>query len=144
MLELLLLWCLSLSISTWGRSYISSVAHETGRGMKMRKIQQLVHIKKFLGKTCDIFKIFNVLHSSSWWISCSLCGHFSLSFEKLFSEILRFYPAIIAGKKPKILHYFMYLSTLLFILKENHEISHLEFFKMLIYCNPRKGKLLVF
>lgn len=35
----------------WRRSYISPVVHETDRGMEMRKNQQLVHIKKVLGKT---------------------------------------------------------------------------------------------
>lgn len=49
----------------WRRSYISPVVHETGRGIEMRKIQKLVHIKKVLGKTCDRFKAFNALHPST-------------------------------------------------------------------------------
>lgn len=49
----------------WRGSYISSAVHETGRGMEMREVQQLVHKKTVLGETCDRFKVFNVLHPST-------------------------------------------------------------------------------
>lgn len=92
----------------WSKSCISYVVHETGRGIEMRKIQQLVHIKKVLGKTSDRFYTFNVLHSSTAF------GEFAVLsiIWKIFSEELRFTSAITAGKKIQSLHYFMYLSTL--------------------------------
>lgn len=73
----------------WRGSYISSVVRETGRGIEMRKVQQLVRKKTVLGKTCDRFKVFNVLHPSTAFggfvVTGEICVAISLYHLEKFS-----------------------------------------------------------